>query len=147
MRQASTAARPAPLTSAPADAIKQDFARRLQKALVNSGLNQSELAREASKFMPKGRGTEDEPGMTRDLISKYIRAKILPGHVGLNALAKALRMKPEELLPSRGGSYSDAEAAAFDMRDVGEGKVWLRVNQAVPMPIALKIAGLLNSDA
>ena len=75
-------------------------------------------------------------------MSKYIRAKTLPGPVHL--AAKALGMPEKDLLPSRGVDSVTSEASAFDMRDVGEGKVWLKINQAVPMSTALKIAALLN---
>lgn len=131
------------LANAPRDAVKMEFARRLQRAIVEKGWTQSELARRASKFMPKEFGNKEEGGMIRDNISKYIRAKALPSSIHLNALAKALGTKSEELLPSRGVD-SNTDAIAFDMRDIGEGKVWLRINQSVPMTVAIKIATLLN---
>jgi hypothetical protein len=34
----------------------------------------------------------------------------------------------------------------FDMRSVGEGLVWMRINQAVSMNAAVKIMAVLNED-
>lgn len=123
----------------PSDAVKQEFARRLQRAMVKKGWTQSELARQAARFAPNKQ-------MIRDNISKYIRAKVLPGPLHLAALCKALGMEPDELLPTRGmPSAGGHDRPPFDMRFLEDGNAWLRINMAVPQSVALKIAELLQS--
>jgi hypothetical protein len=70
------------------------FARNLQAALVDKGINQSVLAREAARHMP-------DKKFGRDLISNYVRARILPSPTHLRALSKVLGKSEEALLPSR----------------------------------------------
>lgn len=123
-------------TGAPADAVKMEFARRLQRAMIERGWNQSELARRASKFAPGER-------FIRDNVSKYMRGKVLPGPVHLNALSKALGKRPEDLLPTR-GMPAAGSTPTFEVRDAGDGKMWLRVNQAVSWAVAMKIQRILS---
>ncbi len=121
----------------PTDAVRMEFARRLQRAMIEKGWTQSELARRAAAHAPGRR-------MIRDNISKYIRGRVLPGPLHLQALCKALGMKPEELLPTRGTQAGGGPATpSLDLRDLQDGTAWLRVNQAVPMSVALEIARLL----
>lgn len=123
---------------APVDVVHADFGGRLQQAMVAKGWNQSELARRANERMPEGQK------MGRDNVSGYIRGTTLPGPVKLKALADALGMTVEELLPQRGvPNAGNKTIPALDMRDLGDGNVWLRVNQAVPRNIALRVMNLL----
>lgn len=120
----------------PTDAVRLEFARRLQRAMIEKGWTQSELARRASAYAPQKR-------MIRDNVSKYIRGRVLPGPLHLQALCKALGKKPEDLLPTRGTPTGGAETPSMDLRDLQDGNAWLRINQAVPMTTALEIARLL----
>lgn len=124
---------------APADAIKSEFGRVLQAKLVEKNWNQSDLAREAAKHMPSKE-------FQRDNVSQYVRGLSLPGTVRLNAMAKALGCKPADLLPVRATENIDSKAPPLDARWLGDGNVWLRVNQAVPESIALSVLGLLRGD-
>lgn len=124
---------------APYEAAKAEFARRLQTAMIAKGWHQSELARRASGYMPRGEQ------ITRDMVSKYIRAFTLPSPKALDALARALGKKPDELLPSRGVASSLVNPAA-EMRTLEDGNAWLRINQAVPFDVAIKIMGLLRDE-
>lgn len=121
---------------APAEAVKAEFGRVLQKRMVDKNWNQSDLAREAAKHMK-------DKKFQRDNISQYVRGLTLPGPVRLAALAKALGCKPADLLPVRSTETIDAKSPPLDARDLGDGTVWLRVNQAVPQSIALQIMQLL----
>jgi transcriptional regulator with XRE-family HTH domain len=121
----------------PADVVRQEFARRLQRAMIEKGWTQSELARRASSHTPDNR-------MIRDNVSKYIRGKVLPGPLHLNALAKALNKKPDELLPTRGTPAAGQENPPMDIRDLRDGNAWVRVNQALPWDTAMQIAKLLH---
>jgi transcriptional regulator with XRE-family HTH domain len=122
---------------APADAIKTEFARRLQLALVEKGWNQSELARRMAPHLPRN-------SIARDNISKYIRGKVLPSPHVLEAMCKVLGKKPPDLLPARGTPSAGAEHPPLDVRDLGDGNYWLRVNQSVPSSVALEIMTLLQ---
>lgn len=123
---------------APKDAVKVEFAKRLQNAIIDKGWSQSDLARRASKHMPEGKS------IGRDLVSNWIRGLSLPRPHHLKALAKALGMDQKELLPS--SPSVGAAAPSFDIRQIEDGLVWLRINQATDYETALKIMGLLRPD-
>jgi len=55
-------------------------------------------------------------------------------------------MKVEELLPSKAMPSIDQVIPAMDIRDIGKGMAWLRINQAVDWDVALKIMAMLKSD-
>mgnify|MGYP002683741061 CR=1 FL=1 len=124
--------------NAPKDAVKIEFARRLQAAMVAKGMQQSDLARSAQIHLPK------DKRFGRDSISLYIRAKSLPGPLHLKALCAALGRKPEELLPTRGIPSAGENTPTFDARDLGDGNTWLRINQAVPWNAAIEIMRLVK---
>lgn len=124
--------------NAPKDAVKIEFARRLQAAMIAKGMLQSDLARAAEIHLPKGKR------FGRDSISLYIRAKSLPGPLYLRALCAALGTKPEDLLPTRGIPAAGDSAPTLDARDLGDGNTWLRINQAVPWEAAIKIMQLVK---
>lgn len=114
----------------------REFSRRIQSILIDRGWNQSELARRSAKFMPDG-------SFGRDNISKYVKGPTLPTPLHLNAMAKALGVEPELLLPGR-LLATDMEAdAPLQLKQEGN-MAWLRVNQRVPMEVALKVAALLG---
>jgi transcriptional regulator with XRE-family HTH domain len=125
------------VSGAPPAAIRLEFARRLQNALNDKGWTQSELARRMAPLLIESR-------IGRDNISKYVRGKVLPLPPALEAMAKVLGVEARDLLPSRGTQATAEEHAPLDVRDIGENRVWLRVNQAVDWPIALQILGLLR---
>ena len=116
---------------------KTAFARRLNHELLLRGMNGSDLARRASSYMPEGKH------VSRDNISNYLRGLHLPGRVNLNAIARALSLEPSYLLPDRANKRITREQPEFSMRDIGNGKVFLRVNQEVPFDVAARIASIL----
>lgn len=122
---------------APAE-VRAAFARRVLNARIKKGWNQSELARQAALHMPDGR-------FGRDSIPKYEKATHLPYPVQLDALAKALGIPPAELLPQNPGigeSMDPGGKPAF--RTIDDETLWLRVNQAVPRDLGLKIIRMLE---
>lgn len=127
------------LEGAPDEAVKREFAKRLQAAMVEKGWNQSELSRQAAAYMEDGK-------FGRDNVSGYIRALTIPTPPFLDALCKALGKKPNELLPKRATADVDQKVPPLDVRDIQNGKAWLRVNQAVDWPVAIKIMALLKGD-
>jgi ribosome-binding protein aMBF1 (putative translation factor) len=117
---------------APRDEVKVEFARKLQRAIVAKGWNQSELSRRAN--------------IGRDSISVYIRGKAIPGPNHLAALAKALGTSPMELLPGRGVPQVGDEGPPLSFRDMGGGMVQLRINMTVPTKAALEVLNILKRD-
>lgn len=120
-------------------ALNQGFSRKLQAAMVARGWNQSDLARQAAIHMP-------DKKFGRDNVSKYLKGTTTPLPLHLNALSKALGMSPEDLLPDRGRilAIDMEDNPSLAMRAAGEGTVFLRINQTVPTPTALKIVELLG---
>lgn len=120
----------------------KDFARRLQGAMIDKGWNQSDLARQAAKHMPN-------KNFGRDNVSKYLKGSSMPNPLRLAALSKALGAEPEALMPSVRGRLDAAMDAGtpFEMRAEGRNTAWVRVNQRVPLDVAMKIMNLLGSGA
>jgi len=119
-------------SGAPPIAIRMDFAKRLQDRLSDLGWNQSELARRMAPLLKESR-------IGRDNISKYVRGKVLPLPAALAAMAKVLDCEPNDLLPSRATSGVSKELSPMDVRDIGDGRVWLQINQAVDWDVALDV--------
>lgn len=128
-----------PTTLTPKHLTKQEFGKRLYDLMLARGWNQSELARQAD--------------LPRDSISVYLRGKSLPTPKSLMGLSKALGLSPEDLLPNMMEGAIDNDFPAFEMKISPNAPqmAWVRINRAMPTPIALKIAGLIgeadNDDA
>ncbi|ALA16072.1 hypothetical protein AL346_20480 [Chelatococcus sp. CO-6] len=75
----------------------------------------------------------------RSNISAYERAVTLPRTEHLHALAKTLGVNPADLIPARGVASVNTKASPVSMQDLGDGRVWLRVNSTVPWETALEI--------
>lgn len=125
---------------APKDAVKVEFARRLQAAMHLKGWNQSDLSREAQKHMPPGKH------IGRDSVSHYIRAKVMPGPIKLEAICAAVGMKREDLVPVKGYRAAGDDNPALDVKDLGDGNLWLRINRAVRFTAGAKILQILAEE-
>lgn len=124
----------------PRDLALAEFSRNLYNALAKSGWSQSELARNANLFLPEGHKT-----LGRDSISLYINGKTLPRPTILKALAEALKMRPDELMPQKvAPSVLTASNPPLDVKDAGNDTAWLRINQRVPWATALEIMQILK---
>lgn len=119
---------------APKHLTKQEFGKRLYKLMLARGWHQSELARQAD--------------LPRDSISVYIRGKSLPTPTSLQALASALSVTAEELLPNHLEGAIDEDMPALEIRVSTNAAdiAWIRLNRAVTLRTALKIAELLEND-
>lgn len=120
--------------------LKREFARRLQRLMTERGWNQSELARQASYYMP------GKKKFRRDNVSNYIRAEQIPGPVRMLALCKTLKVKPEDLIPPGAVQTVDDATPPLEMTSQGQGRVYLRVNQVVSQEIAMQIIALLGTE-
>lgn len=114
------------------------FAQRLQAAMDAKGWNQSDLARAAAKVLGRDLG--------RDNISNYVTAKHLPGSAVLKAVANALGCQPTDLLPARTVPSAAQVAPPIDVRDLGDGYVFLRINKRVPWAKALEVLRMVQED-
>lgn len=119
-----------PLT--PKHLTKQEFGRRIYRLMLAKGWNQSELARQA--------------GLPRDSVSVYVRGRSIPTAQSLAKLAAALDVEPDQLLPNMMESAIDEDDPALEMRSspADPSKVWLRVNQLVPLETAVQVIALIQ---
>jgi transcriptional regulator with XRE-family HTH domain len=120
------------------DAIKATFGLRLQRLMIDKGWNQSELAREIEKHLPEG------VRFGRDNVSNYIRGKWIPEPVRLQAICDTFGVTVDDLLPKTAIPSSTDRVPAKDVRDLGDGNVWLRINQATSWVNALRILEILE---
>jgi transcriptional regulator with XRE-family HTH domain len=114
------------------------FSQRLNRAMLAKGWTGAELAREASKFAPKG------VEIGRHLVSAHSRGANEPTDANLSYIAKALGMKPEELLPPLPGEGESAQYATAT--STLDGKTRLVVDAEVDAEIALKILGMVRAN-
>ncbi len=119
--------------------VRREFGRRIQRIITEKGWNQSELSKQATKFMPGKRP------LTRDNVSKYVRGQQIPGPVRMRALCKALGVEPEDLVPIGAVQSVDDDAPPLRVDTLADGRVFLRLNQVTDMDIAMKIMALLQS--
>lgn len=123
--------------------LRWEFARRLQEYMLKKGWNQTELANRTKKHVPEGHRFE------RDIVSNYMRGRALPSPVNLRAMCDAIGCEPDDLLPVDLVPASMQPAPKTPRRsfeDMGDGNVWLTVNQAVPFDVALKIMEMLKGE-
>lgn len=118
----------------PKHLTKQEFGKRLYKLMLAKGWHQSELSRQS--------------GLPRDSISVYVRGRSLPTPTSLKALAGALGVSAEELLPNHieGAIDEDMPSLEIKVSTSANNVAWIRLNRAVSMKTALKIAELLEND-
>ena len=69
------------------------FGQRLSALMLAKGWNQSDLSRQASLHMTDGQE------INRQRVSSYISKGHLPNNIALHAIAKALGVQPEDLVP------------------------------------------------
>ena len=120
------------LDGAPKSVIKKEFGKRLQAKMIEKGWNQSELAKKSN--------------FGRDNISSYIRGISIPGPLHLSAMARALNCETDELLPSRLMPNVESSNPALDVKDIGKGLAWLKINQAVDWDVAIEVMSLIKKS-
>lgn len=122
-------------SDSPAEITKLEFGRRLAAKLLEVGWNQSDLARAA--------------GLGRDAISTYVRGRSFPEPKSLKAIAEALRMQPQELLPNEVALAMRSDTAPMLEIKQAAGypdRVYLRVNRLVSLEQAAQIFQILKSE-
>lgn len=104
------------------DASKREFAERLLNRLAEMDMTQADLARKI--------------GYSKDAVSTWARHRSLPSQDALEAVAKQLRCSTEDLLPHR---FSAPQAAAIDLKMLGNGRARVRIDTDLPSDVAIKI--------
>lgn len=119
-------------------AVKAEFARRLQHRLDELSMSQADLTRACQRHLPTGK-------FGRDSASLYTRGRALPNRPHLQALAKALKCDETDLLPTMNEMEPlNHDRMPFAMESTEDGLAYLRVNQAVPWDVALRVAQILH---
>jgi transcriptional regulator with XRE-family HTH domain len=106
---------------------KQRFAATVKQLMAERGWSASELARQA--------------GLGTDNISRYLSAKYVPGAKHLAKMAEAFGVQPAELY----GSPADECTAELRVLRNDPTQAQLRINQVVPLDVALQILTLANN--
>lgn len=119
------------------DALKREFAKRLQNFMIQKGWNQSDLARAAAKFTP-------DKKFNRDNISLYVRARQMPGPIFMQALLKALSVTREELIPHGAVATVDESAPPIAIKPVSSTMSHLQINMVVDTNLGLDIIALVR---
>lgn len=116
----------------PKHLTKQEFGRRVHTLMNGRGWSQSELARAAD--------------LPRDSISTYINGKSFPQGKSLLKLAGAFGVPPLELLPNEAEAAIDRDFPAFELKISASAPnmAWVRINRAMPVKIAMRIASLIG---
>lgn len=123
-------------------ATGSEFARRLHRALAERGWTQSELMRRAQPFLPEG------VRLGRDSVSQWMNRPSTPDPVRLEAVAKALNMRPADLVPAHVLPAPAGDAPDFAIEaDAGGETMYVRINQRLPAEIALEIQRLVLTGA
>jgi transcriptional regulator with XRE-family HTH domain len=105
-----------------------DFGARIAQRLKIKNWNQSDLARAT--------------GLGRDSISTYIHGTVRPTPKNLAKLAEALECTPADLSPDI--PQHENPNAVLEMTQLPDGKVRLRVIQAVTLDQAVEIFNILK---
>jgi transcriptional regulator with XRE-family HTH domain len=127
--------------------VYAEFARRLQAKMQERGWNQSELARQCTKHLPRPvKGQKQNLTIGRDSISHYVRGISMPRPESLTVIAKALGCAESDLLPPMAVPSAASEAPPFEMTSVGGDRVALRINRTVTLDTANKIIALLRKE-
>lgn len=113
---------------------RQEFGRRLARAMADKEWNQSDLARAA--------------GIGRDSVSTYINGKVFPTPIALRKIAGALGVDKEVLLPNELMSAFDDEMPAVELKQAAghPEKAWLRVNRMMSFATAARIITLIDEE-
>lgn len=119
----------------------KEFARRLGRAMLAKGWNQSDLARAAEAHLPAGKK------FGRHLVSTYVTGQNLPTALNLTALAKALGVDPRDLVPDYEAQWVGEEVPPVDIKALSGGRARLKVDMEVDFAVAVQIAAMLVKKA
>jgi transcriptional regulator with XRE-family HTH domain len=136
---------PVPHLETPMMTPRQEFARRLQHALIERGWSQAELARRVwNEHRTDKKGYEHPVG--KDRISTYVRGLVMPDHANLTKLAAALEIPVAELAPHAMSSHVEQASPELEIKAIsGTDTVLLQLRSVVSLDLAITIAGLISN--
>lgn len=124
---------------------KKIFADRLRRIMLERGIKQAELARQASKYLKTAIG--------RQMVSSYLSAISVPEEQNMRAIERALDVPNGTLLPrlhrqapGEGAPAGTSITNHVNVNIVEGGKMHLMLNIEVAQPIGWKIMELLKGD-
>jgi transcriptional regulator with XRE-family HTH domain len=118
-----------PISKATAKAI---FKKQIYEYILERGWNNSDMARAS--------------GLSRDDIHRYVKGISFPSETKLRALAKTMKMEPEELLPNFVPSLPSSELSPASLVTRPDGVTWLTVNKSVSPQVGTAVMNLLYED-
>lgn len=123
----------------------QEFARRLHKAMLDRGWNQSDLARAAwGESRADSRGYSQPIG--KDRVSVYLKGRVLPDAQNLQKLATALEITVEELAPLN-ATPTPETSTPTGIRPASEpGKFFVSIGDPISMKLAAKILLMVEEE-
>lgn len=77
-------------------------------------------------------------------MSNYEKAKSMPTGMNLQKLCRALQVDPSDLIPEGTVIRAASPEPALAFRETSDGRIWLRVNQAVDFDVGLQIIAMLR---
>lgn len=122
----------------------EEFAHRLQRALIKKGWSQSDLARALWGT------TTTKDGYTvarnRDRIGRYVKGINFPDPKTLTALAGALGTTPEDLAPDRMAESLEERTPQVSITQAANypDKVHLFIDAIVPAAVAARIYSIMT---
>lgn len=122
-------------------AARREFARRLQIALVENGMSQTDLAEEMKRRLPGRKGA------SKHAISSYIRAIAKPRPEQLVVISEILGTTPAALMPENlipPAAREEKRVPERRMEDLHNGNVWVEIRQSLPYDKALKVLELVK---
>jgi transcriptional regulator with XRE-family HTH domain len=120
------------------DKVRTEFAAKLRRLINDKGWSPSEFSRRVKDNMP---GDSD---FRPDTVSTYLNAKSMPTDLRLEAMARTLGVKKEDLLPHKGLLVHRDNASPFQIKQLEDGQTWVYVNRAMPLEDALEIMAVLK---
>lgn len=114
------------------DLVRQSQARIILRKLKELEWTQADLVRAT--------------GLPRYTISRAVRGENVLSENVLGKIAKALKMKPDEIVQSADRSTLDDVPRGVQSTPMIDGRVWVRVNAAVPQGVHMAMEVLANHD-
>lgn len=82
----------------------------------------------------------------KDSLSHYINGRYFPSPAHVKVMAETLGVDVRELMPAKGFPEAGEALPPINIQDMNNGTAWLKINQAVPWPVAVKILGMLRGE-
>lgn len=124
---------PTAIGAMPPEIRKARFQQAVRDRLLELGLTQADLSRLT--------------GIGRDSISVYCRGRSIAGPRHLDAIARALKCQPGDLLPGAEQRDKPADAAqALQVTMSSPGRYWIKLNREVSQDTMMKVMAAIAAE-